>query len=190
MKFNETIVVEQSEQYVVKKISTRDREALHTFADFYNSAGQLTWVLTPTRLLQKIGTKGRLWGLYTKSNNELVGTIGLKHLVDDSNHDLGEIGYTMVAEGHRSLPNVMKLFKAALVKAKTFDAVFITTNTKNRTMNKLLDRTPKTDKLFMVKSPYNGSSNKLFVYAVNTTSSPDRIEILRAYFENYLIQDM
>lgn len=188
-----TQLFEQAMQYDVRLIPLSDVDGLQAFADFYNESGQLTWQLTPSRLKQKVGSKGKLWGLYPQGSDEIVGTIGLKtiqsHNSDTPDVDLGEIGYVMVDSEHRSLQNVMKMFKVVLAKARKFDAVYITTNVKNKTINKLLDRTPKTDKILLVKSPFGGGQNKLVVYMVNTTKSPNRESLIKDYFSEYTISE-
>ena len=183
------ILNEQATQYDVRLIKLTDTEGLQQFADFYNESGQLTWALTPARLKQKVGSKGKLWGLYPSGSDQLVGTIGLKVVQSTSDADLGEIGYVMVATEHRSLQNIMKLFKVVLAKARRFDAVYITTNVKNRVINKLLDRTPKAEKILMVKSPFGGGQNKLFVYMVTTSASPQKRQLITDYFSEYTISE-
>jgi len=173
-------------RYDIKKILLSDTLEVQKFADFYNISGQLSWKLTPQRLKQKMGNKGMLWGLYNMDTDTLVGTIGLKQ-IEDSEHDLGEIGYVMVDEAHRSLPNIMKLYKTVIRKSNRFDAVYITTNVKNKVINKLLDRTPKVDLTLKVNSPF--SANKLFVYVVKNSGDKNYKDIIQEYFSEYIIQE-
>lgn len=184
MKIRE-LINEQQYQYEVKKIRLQDSSALQDFADFYNSASQLSWSLTPSRIKQKMGSKGRLWGLYIKGTDILVGTIGLKHIESDG-HDLGEMGYTMVDPDHRSLQNIMLLYKEAIKKAKRFDTTFITTNVKNKTINKLLDRTPKVIQLYKIRSTF-GTGNMLYVWGVKTSNFDP--EIIKQHFFQNIVQE-
>lgn len=193
MKFNTLLeqdlqlMVEQASEYVVKKIRLSDNEELDRFAKFYNDSGELTWKLTPQRIKTKMGSKGKLWGLYTKDTQELVGTIALKHVNDGASVDIGEMGYLMVHPEHRSIQNLMVLFKQAIKKAKLFDAVYVTTNVKNRTINKLLDRTPKLDKILKIKSQF--SNNHLFVHTVKNAGDINSEDIIKAYFKENTLQE-
>ena len=189
MKFEQALLTEASTRYVVKKILTSNREGLQEFSDFYNDSTDQSWVLTPTRLMQAVGHKGMLWGLYTNSN-ELVGTIALKHIVDENDNDIGEIGYVNINEGHRTMANVVKLFKQPIMKSKQFDAVYVTSDIKNKGMNKVLDRISNTDRFLVVKAPTGAGNRKLFVYMVNTTKNPERESIITSHFDKHIIPDL
>jgi predicted acetyltransferase len=191
MKLNKLIdevqLNEEAVDYEVRKIRVSDAAGLQEFSDFYNNSGELTWKLTPQRLKKKIGSKGKLWGLYVKETGEMVGSIGLKHVNDGATVDIGEMGYAMLHPDHRSLPNLMTIFKQAIRKARAFDAVYVTTNTKNRTINKLLDRTPKLEKILKIKSQF--SNNLLYVHYVKNTGNEQNEEIIRAYFKEHTLQE-
>lgn len=175
--------------YYVEEISKSDTEQLQNFADFYNESGQLSWKLNISKLKSKLGSRGLAYGLYT--NGELVGTIGLKQ-TDVQGYNGAEIGYLMIDEEHRSFKNLMMMYKQALRGAKRFDIVFVTTNIKNRTINVLLSKTNKIEKILKIKSPY--SSNKLFVWQSLRTNGDvprdERYEVLRQHFEDNIISEL
>ena len=178
------IIEQESNQYEVRKIMLTDNNELQKFADFYNMAGQLSWQLNPSRIKSKIGTKGRLWGLYIKDSDMLVGTIAVKEIETE----LGEVGYLMLDPDHRSFKNVMTLYRVILKYSRKFESVYITTNIKNKTINKLLDKTEKIEKMFMAKSQFGGGANLLYVWIVKTgRENPERI---REYFNTNIIQEI
>lgn len=183
MKFKQILTESESFQYEVRRMKITNIQDLQEFSDFYNTSGQLTWQLTPTRLKQKMGSKGRLWGLFIEGTDSLVGTIGLKEIEDE----LGEIGYLMIHENHRSLKNVLLLYKAAFKYSRKFNTVYVTTNIKNKTINKLLDRFSKIDKMFKIRSPFGGGANNLFVWVVNTGKQD--VEHLTNFFKENIIQE-
>ena len=180
----EQILTEESVQYEMKRIKNSNRAELQKFAEFYNQSGQLSWTLTPQKILQKLGSKGRIWGLYIKGTDNLVGTIGIKDLgVGDQ--DIAEMGYVMVAPEHRSLPNVMMMFKEALRYSRKFDDVFITTNTNNRPINTLLDRTGKADKILKIRSPYSRN-----LWNVKTSRSGDNTQAITDHFRQHILMEL
>jgi len=176
---------QESTNYELRTIKISDSQGLQQFSEFYNEAGTLSWKLTPNRLKQKLGSRGRLWGLFIEGTDEMVGSIGLKTIKDDEGQSLAEMGYLMIAKGHGSLPNVMTLYKAALKRVKSFDAVFMTTDVKNRKINKLLDRSNKSHLVLMIKSPF--SNNKLYVWQVGKSS--DSRSIIYSQFSQHILQE-
>jgi hypothetical protein len=175
--------------YEVIKISKSDNEGLQSFSNFYNDSGQLSWQLNAQRLKSKLGSKGVAYGLYY--DGELVGTIGLKQM-DVGGLNGAEIGYLMVSKDHRSLPNVMMMYKEILTAAKRFDVVFVTTNILNRPINVLLQRTNKIEQILKIKSPF--SANKLFVWSSKISnhkySPEERMAAIRTHFEDNILDDM
>jgi len=186
MKFKE-LLTEETNVYEIKEIQRSDMNGLKMFSDFYNDSGELTWKLTASRLASKIGSRGSAFGLYDSLSNMLVGTIAVKEIEGD----LGEIGYLMIEKEHRSLPNVIRLFKAAIKSAKRFDVLFATTNIKNKGINKLLNRTPKSDLLLKVKSPFGGGRNKLFVWTINHRGvmTEDKIQAIKNNFQDLIMKE-
>lgn len=186
MKLDQALT-EASNDYEIKIIKISDGEGLQAFANFYNKAGTLSWQLTPARLKKKLGSRGRLWTLNLVGTGDIVGSIGLKTIKDDEGSTLAEMGYLMLdkGNGHGSLPNVMLLFKAALKRVRSFDAVFMTTDIRNKIINKLLDRTNKITLSHKINSPF--SSNKLYVWRVGKKESAD--EIIRNNFEEHIIKE-
>ena len=182
MKFNQ-ILMEESVQYEVRRIKATDNNELQKFADFYNESGQLTWKLNPQRLKSKLGSIGRLWGLYIEGTDQMVGTIGIKEIEDE----LGEIGYLMIDPAHRSFPNLMSLYKSAFKYSRKFDSVYITTNIKNVVINKLLERTPKIEKMFKARSLFGGGTNILYVWIVRT--GRENRERVTQYFGENILQE-
>ena len=91
----------------------------------------------------------------------------------------------MITKEHGSLPNVMLLYKAALKRAKMFDAVFMTTDIKNKVINKLLGKSTKANQFLKIKSPFG--SNKLFVWQVG--KSEEGKEIISKHFDEYVIEE-
>lgn len=185
MKFNQTIIKEASNDYEIRIMKIANRDNLQTFSDFYNEAGTLTWKLTPSRLKQKLGSRGRLWGLFVKGTDEMVGSIGLKTIKDEEGSSLAEMGYLMISKGHGSLPNVMLLYKAALKRVKMYDAVFMTTDIRNKVINKLLDKSNKSHLFLKISSPF--SSNKLYVWQVG--KSEEGKEIISKHFAEHILQE-
>ena len=148
----------EAARYFVKPVTRQNTEELLNFCEFYNESGQLSWTLTPKRLLAKIGSRGRLFGLYI--GDRLVGTIGLKE--SDISANAFEIGYIMIDEDHRTLPNLLLLYKAMVRKLRTSELVYATTNKENTTINRLLDYSSKFEKVAQIRS--NFSTNQLFVW--------------------------
>lgn len=173
----------EAQSYSVRKITRSDREGLSDFVDFYNESDQLSWTLTPARLLSKIGSNGRLYALYF--GDELVGTIGLKE--STISPDSMELGYIMIAEQHRSLRNVMKLYNGIKKKLTKFDLVYATTNKDNRTINKLLEFSNKFKKVMLIRS--NFSTNQLYVW-VSTVSGDveENTKKLRDDYGSYVLR--
>lgn len=174
--------------YTVHEIDKSDGDGLQAFCDFYNNSGQLSWQLTPSRLKGKLGSRGSAHGLYI--DGELVGTVGLKQM-DVSGLIGAEIGYLMIDEKHRSLQNLMLLYKDILDQAKKFDTTFVTTNIKNKTINTLLKRSNKFEKALMIKSPY--SNNRLFVWTTKISnrkySEEERYVAIKSHFYENIIRE-
>ena len=160
--YHSTQLNEEAVGYSVKVIKSNDTELLQKFCEFYNESGQLTWTLTPQRLLSKLGTKGVSAVLLY--DDEVVGTIGLKsnNAMSDQ-YNAGEVGYIMVDENHRSLQAVMMIYKSIKKFFNRFDIVFATTNIQNRTINRLLEYTKDFEKVAEIRSTY--SSNILYVWS-------------------------
>jgi hypothetical protein len=179
----------EQQSYSVREISKSDIEGLEEFCVFYNASGELSWQLNPQRLKSKLGSKGRAYGLYF--DDMLVGTIAIKQ-IGMENMIAGEAGYIMIDIEHRSLPNVMMLYKEILVAAKKFDIIFATTNIENRAINTLLKRTNKFEQILKIKSPF--SANKLFVWSSKISnhkySPEERMAAIRTHFEDNILDDM
>ena len=184
MKF-EQLLTEAAGDYEIRVMKIANRDELQQFSDFYNDANTLAWKLTPSRLKSKMGSRGRLWGLFIKGTDEMVGSIGLKTIKDDEGSSLAEMGYLMIAKGHGSLPNVMLLYKAALKRVKMFDAVFMTTDVKNKVINKLLDKSTKAHQFLHINSPF--SSSKLYVWQVGR--SEEGKELISKHFSEHIIKE-
>jgi hypothetical protein len=184
------ILTEETLQYEVKRIKNSNREELQKFADFYNIWGKVKWNLTPQRIISKLGSKGRLWGLYIKGTNDFVGSIGIKD-VSTSTDELGEIGYIAIEPEHRGLPNVMMLFKEVIRYSRKFDNVYATTNTAGddaKKVNGLLDRTGKAEKILKIRSPY--SRNLLYVWSIKTSRNPNSIDVIKAHFREHILMEL
>ncbi len=183
----EQILQEETLQYEVRRIKNSDREQLQQLSDFYNIYGKVKWSLNPQRLLQKIGSKGRLWGLYIVGDNNLIGSIGIKEIEPE----LGEIGYIAIESEHRSLPNTMKLFKEVMRYSRKFDNVYATTNTTgddSKKVNGLLDRTGKADKILKIRSPY--SRSLLYVWTITTSRNSESTQIIKDHFRQYILMEL
>ena len=163
--------------YRVVEIRRSDQEGLYDFCDFYNESDQLSWTLTPSRLLGKIGSTGRLYAL--QYDDKLVGTLGLKQA--DVTSDSFEIGYIMIADAHRSLKNVMSLYKAAKKRIKSASLVYATTNRDNLTINKLMEFTRKFKKVALVRSTF--STNQLYLWV--STQAGDIEENTKILLNDY-----
>jgi hypothetical protein len=141
-------------KYEVREIDRHDTETLKLFCDMVNkNTGQLVSLkLTPQKLIMKMGILGSIWGMYPIGSTELVGGVAVKQkpIVHMSG---AEIGYLFLVPEHRSLKNVVLLYKAALDNARRFDVVYLTTNVRNRSVNRLLSRTPRMKYAFTAKNP-------------------------------------
>lgn len=179
------MITEEATQYEIRIMKIADKSDLQQFSDFYNGANNLVWKLTPARLKARLKSRGRLWGLFIKGSDEMVGSIGLKTIKDDEGASLAEMGYLMVTKEHGSLPNVMLLYKSALKRVKMYDAVFMTTDVKNKTISKLLNKSSKANKFLKINSPF--STNKLFVWQVG--KSEEGKEIISKHFDEYVIEE-
>lgn len=146
----------------VNKIYTD--EGFQDACDLINEGSQLSWVLNPHRLKQKLGSNGVLFGMY--SGDVMVGTIALKEAV------LGtvtgaEVGYLYITPEHRSFSAYSLLYKAIRDEASKYKFIFATTVTTNPVINKLMSRNQYVSFVFEQPSPY--SSNILNYWAVHGT---------------------
>lgn len=148
--------------YHVEEVKRTDTDKLQPLVDLINAGSQLSWVLTPSRLLSKIGPRGRIFGLFDSSGNPM-GVIALKQ-TQIGDYDTAELGYLYLDPSARGFQNAILLYKAALKVTHSYDFVFATTNSTNKTVNTLLARTNKMQYAFKAKSPY--SSNILYYWIV------------------------
>lgn len=167
--------------YHVEEIKRTDTERLQPLVNLINAGSQLSWVLTPSRFLSKIGPRGRVFALLDDSGAPM-GVIALKQ-TQIGEYDAAEIGYLFVDPSARSFQNVIMLYKEALKVSNKYDFVFGTTNSKNKTVNTLLARTPKMEYVFKAKSPY--SSNILFYWIVLGNSQISDAEKEQALRDEY-----
>ena len=156
----------ESNRYDVKEIKRNNIEALEDFSEFYNKSNQLSWTLNPQRLLSKIGSTGKLFGLYL--DTELVGTIGLKQ--DDVSDDAFEIGYIMIDADHRTGQNFMKLYVSLIKHIRRSNLVYATTNVDNTKINNILQATNRFTKIAKIRSTF--SDSKLYVW-LSTSAGGD-----------------
>lgn len=163
----------------VREVSANDD--VQTLVDLINDGGQLSWTLTPSRLNQKLTSRGKLFGLYVE--DKPVGVIGIKGATVDGIAG-GEIGYLYIEKGHRSLPNAAKLYDKALSFASDYTFLMATTVTTNVAVNTLLKRSSKSYKVFTAKSPF--SSNRLNYWLTYMNSGVfTREEIEEAFHEEF-----
>jgi len=167
--------------------TTTDDE-LQDFADLYNTTGQLSWQLNPSRIQQKLGPSGSAFTLY--DGDTAVGTVGIK-TIQDYGHSIGEVGYLYLTDAYKNINNLFLLYNAAMEGARNFDVVVTTTNVNNRVINTLLTQSTNFEKIFMNQSQY--SSNKLFVWLANKNSGnlsrEQQIEQARDYYSGNIIED-
>lgn len=170
----------ESVSYHVDEVMLHDDEEVSTFTDLINDGGQLSWTLTPDRLRSKLGSKGKLFGLY--NDQDAVGVIGIKEAIVDGVTG-GEIGYLYIDPDYRSLQNAIKLYNIALDNAHRFPFLMATTVTSNRQVNTLLDKSSKMKKLFTIKSPY--SSNMLNYWLAYDSSGSFTFDELEEMFHEH-----
>ncbi len=176
MKINKLL---ESAAYDVKTVPLQSVE-VSEIVDLINDGGQLSWVLTPQRLAGKLGSTGMLFGLYY--DNEPVGVIAIKEMHIEGIHG-GEIGYLYVHPDHRSLPNAIKLYNAALDNAKRYGFLMASTITTNREVNTLLKRSSRVELLFSAKSPY--SSNILNYWMATASGGSLTFEELKDIMKDH-----
>ena len=172
---------ERAERYSVVEVGFGDRSAVQTICDLINEGGQLSWTLTPSRLQDKIGDTGKLFGLYA-SNGDAVGVIGIKKTIING-FSGGEIGYLYVMAEHRSLQNAVQLYNVAVSNAATYDFVMATTNVNNSTVNTLLSRVAHMKLAFTAKSRFSSNMLNYWVCTVNNgkLDYEETVDLLRAF---------
>lgn len=141
-----------------------DSDDLQNACDLINDGGQLSWTLTPSRLLGKLGSSGKLFGLF--SSNQMIGTIGLKETTIDGITG-AEVGYLYIIPEHRSFNAYSMLYRAVKDVANQYNFVFATTVTTNTVINRLMARNQYVTFGFEKKSPF--SSNILNYWIVHGT---------------------
>lgn len=170
-------ITENYNSNVTKRL-TSTSELQHA-CDLINAGGQLSWELTPSRLLSKLGNNGAIFGLY--NDDKIVGTIGLKSSSLEG-HNVAEVGYLYVDPSHRNFPNLTKLYAAVSNHAPNYDIVYATTVTTNRVINKLLQRNSKIEMAFSAQSPFSSNTLNYWI-AVNTKMDHDQaVEVLKNQF--------
>ena len=174
-------------RYFVKRIDRNDTDLLSQFADLYNQSGQLTWQLSPSRVVQKLGRMGEAYGLFVdvdKHAVRLVGTVAVK-ASDIAQYDVGEIGYLWIEPEHRTFRNVSALYSAVKKVSKKFDIVYNSTNVKNEGINKLLSYAKGMTKIFTAKSQYSTNRLHYWLSSNNNGDIParDQISILKDQFK-------
>ena len=147
-------------------------EELQQACDLINDGAQLSWTLTPSRLLGKLGSSGKLFGLY--DSNDMVGTIGLKETTIEGITG-AEVGYLYIKPEARSFNAYTLLYRAIRDVANNYQFIFATTVTSNKTINTLMKRNQYVTFGFSQKSPF--SSNILnYWIAHGTKMSIDKVE--------------
>lgn len=161
----DTILNESTNSVAREIVSNND---FQTACDLINDGGQLSWVLTISRLKGKLGSIGLLYGLY--DNDELIGTVGLKE-TRVGGYTGVEVGYLYIHPDHRNFSNYMKLYAVLVPVRSSFKFIFMTTNTTNNTINTLMKRNNYVDFAFEAKSPF--SNNRLNYWVVTGTELDD-----------------
>ena len=166
--------------YMIKKIDRSDKEGLTAFSNMVNAGSfQKSFKVNPMKLVKKLGTIGGIYGLYTE-DGELVGGIGMKHK-QFGDVNAGEVAYLIITEEHRSMKNLILLFKRILIASKKFDMVYFMTEVRNKVLNKLMDRSPKIEYVFDGKSPVGNMKVKYWLSTINNKqyTPEDQAQILR-----------
>ena len=147
-------------------------EELQQACDLINDGAQLSWTLTPSRLLGKLGSSGKLFALY--DGNDMVGTIGLKETTIDGITG-AEVGYLYIKPENRSFNAYTLLYRAIRDVASNYQFIFATTVTSNKVINTLMKRNQYVTFGFSQKSPF--SSNILnYWIAHGTKMSVDNVK--------------
>ena len=186
MKLNQLM-----ESFHLQEIDRYDDLGLGEFANFYNDSGELSWQLTPQRIRQKMGRKGKVWVIKDPETGVIGATAAIKHIADDQD-DIAEIGYLMINPEFRAEINPIKMFKEVLKATKRFDVTVATTNILNKDVNRLLSRIMDAEKVLTIKSPF-GTGSKLNVWNVSkysTLSAEEQNFIINRYYSDYIVQEM
>lgn len=162
-----------------EEVAIHNKDKVQDLVDLINDGGQLSWVLTPQRLQQKLSHSGKLFGLYDDSG--AIGVIGIKAMAVDGIMG-GEIGYLYIKPDHRSLQNATMLYNIALKTASQYPFLIATTITTNRAVNTLLARSDKMYKVFTAKSPF--SNNRLNYWLSYLNSGSFTLEEIEEALEN------
>lgn len=158
-------------------------EELQDACDLINDGAQLSWTLTPSRLLGKLGSSGKLFGLF--DSNDMVGTIGLKETTIEGITG-AEVGYLYIRPDSRSFNAYTLLYRAIRDVASNYQFIFATTVTTNKTINTLMKRNQYVTFGFSQKSPF--SSNILnYWIAHGTKMSVKQVE--QHLSEEYLTEE-
>lgn len=128
--------------YTVKKILKTDNNELAEFVHNVNSLDTNRKLkLTLPKLKAELGSMGKLWILYDDQNN-VVGGIGIR-INDIGVMNAGEISYMFMMDEHRSPRNLVLLLKEVLRVSKKYDMVYMTVDVKDKTMNRMLENSPR-----------------------------------------------
>jgi len=139
-------------------------EELQQACDLINDGAQLSWTLTPSRLLGKLGSTGRLFALY--DGNVMVGTVGLKETTIEGVTG-AEVGYLYIKPDSRSFSAYTLLYRAIKDVSHNYNYIFATTVTTNNVINTLMKRNQYVTFGFSQKSPF--SANILNYWIVHGT---------------------
>lgn len=132
--------------------------------DLINDGAQLSWTLTPSRLMGKLGSSGKLFALY--DGNLMIGTIGLKETTIEGITG-AEVGYLYIKPENRSFNAYTLLYRAIQGVASNYQFIFATTVTTNKAINTLMKRNQYVTFGFSQKSPF--SSNILNYWVAHGT---------------------
>ena len=146
----------------IEEITEHDN--LQDACDLINDGAQLSWTLTPSRLLGKLGSSGKLFALY--DGNEMVGTVGLKETTIEGITG-AEVGYLYIKPESRSFNAYTLLYRAIRDVSSNYNFIFATTVTSNKVINTLMKRNQYVTFGFSQKSPF--SSNILNYWIVHGT---------------------
>lgn len=137
---------------------------LQDACELINDGGQLSWTLTPSRLKGKLGSIGKIFGLYI--GGQVVGTIGLKEI--NINGVVGvEVGYLYLHPEYRTFSNYVQLYTPLISVASQYNFIYLTTVTTNTVINKLMNHNSNVKHGFTSKSPF--SSNMLNYWVARGT---------------------
>lgn len=171
--------------YEIRPITRSVKNELHRMVKLYEENGFYRGI-KPSKILQRIGSKGKIWGLYD-ARNELVGTITIKSSKFDF-IEAGEIGLFYVRPDAVTLKNVSALLQTAIKEGKKHDIVYAITSKKNKGMETIMINSGDLSPIFDARSPNTNQKITVWLSSVSNGKFSEirRVEILKQRFADLM----